>query len=61
MKFRTVWAILALTASLSAADIGVVEEIIAKVNGDIITRSEIERTRRQMVAVLQIAGRNGPE
>jgi peptidyl-prolyl cis-trans isomerase SurA len=61
MKFRTVWAILALTASLSAADIGVVEEIIAKVNGDIITRSEIERTRRQMEADLKRGGLNGPE
>jgi parvulin-like peptidyl-prolyl isomerase len=61
MKFRTGWAIFALTASLSAADIGVVEEIIAKVNGDIITRSEIERTRRQMEADLKRGGLNGPE
>jgi parvulin-like peptidyl-prolyl isomerase len=32
----------------SAADISLVEEIIAKVNGDIVTRSEIERGRRQL-------------
>ena len=32
----------------SAADVAVVEEIIAKVNGDIITRGEIERQRRMM-------------
>jgi peptidyl-prolyl cis-trans isomerase SurA len=57
----TVWAALALTASLSAADIGVVEEIIAKVNGDIITRSEIERTRHQMEAELKTRGLSGPE
>jgi peptidyl-prolyl cis-trans isomerase SurA len=66
MKLCTVWVSLALTASLSvatvsAADIGVVEEIIAKVNGDIITRSEIERTRRQMEEELKKRGTNGPE
>lgn len=31
-----------------AADVAVVEEIIAKVNGDIITRGEIERQRKLM-------------
>ena len=61
MKSCTVWAALALTASLSAADIGVVEEIIAKVNGDIITRSEIQRTRREMEADLKRRGANGPD
>jgi peptidyl-prolyl cis-trans isomerase SurA len=61
MKSCTVWATLALTASLSAADIGVVEEIIAKVNGDIITRSEIERTRREMEADLKRRGAKGPD
>jgi peptidyl-prolyl cis-trans isomerase SurA len=61
MKSCTVWATLALTASLSAADIGVVEEIIAKVNGDIITRSEIERTRREMEADLKRRGAKDPD
>lgn len=65
MKFRNVWASLALTACLSvslpAADIGLVEEIVAKVNGDIITRSEIERTRRQMEAELKARGTKGPD
>lgn len=65
MKFRNVWASLALTAcvsvSLSAADIGLVEEIVAKVNGDIITRSEIERSRRQMEAELKTRGTKAPE
>jgi peptidyl-prolyl cis-trans isomerase SurA len=65
MKFRNVWASLALTACLSvsipAADIGLVEEIVAKVNGDIITRSEIERTRRQMEAELKTRGTKGPD
>ena len=65
MKFRNVWASLALTACLSlslpAADIGLVEEIVAKVNGDIITRSEIERARRQMEAELKARGTKGPD
>jgi peptidyl-prolyl cis-trans isomerase SurA len=65
MKFRNVWASLALTACLSvsipAADIGLVEEIVAKVNGAIITRSEIERTRRQMEAELKTRGTKGPD
>ena len=63
MKFR--WASLALTACLSvslpAADIGLVEEIVAKFNGDIITRSEIEKTRSQMEAQLKARGTKGPE
>ena len=37
-----------LISSVHAADISVIEEIVAKVNGDIITRGEIERTRRQL-------------
>jgi peptidyl-prolyl cis-trans isomerase SurA len=61
MKFLTVWASLALTASLFAADIALVEEIVAKVNGDIITRSEIERARRQLEAELKARGMKSPE
>ncbi|HYI93286.1 MAG TPA: peptidyl-prolyl cis-trans isomerase [Bryobacteraceae bacterium] len=61
MKFLTVWAPLALTASLFAADIALVEEIVAKVNGDIITRSEIERARRQLETELKARGMKSPE
>ena len=61
MKFLTVWASLALTASLFAADIALVEEIVAKVNGDIITRSEIERARRQLETELKARGMKSPE
>src|SRR5688572_12894318 len=61
MKFLTVWASLALTASLFAADIALVEEIVAKVNGDIITRSEIERARRHLEAELKARGTKSPE
>jgi peptidyl-prolyl cis-trans isomerase SurA len=40
----------------SAADVTVIEQIVAKVNGDIITRGEIERTRRQMEADMRQRG-----
>jgi peptidyl-prolyl cis-trans isomerase SurA len=60
MKFRSAWAVPALFALVlarpSSAEIGVVEEIIAKVNGDIITRSEVERSRKQMAAELKARG-----
>lgn len=46
---------------VSAADVQVVEEIIAKVNGDIITRTDLERDRRDAEAEMRregITGRN---
>ncbi|MBI3281112.1 MAG: peptidylprolyl isomerase [Acidobacteria bacterium] len=46
---------------LLAADAAVVEEIIAKVNGDIITRTELERTRKQLEAELRQRGLSAPE
>ena len=53
MKLMGVLVALSLSAPLFAADIGLVEEIIAKVNGDIITRSEVERGKRQIEAELK--------
>lgn len=53
---------LVLAASLlsaAAADTRIVEEIVAKVNGDIITRGELERTRTQIEAELRQGGVNG--
>lgn len=45
--------------AILAADVATVEEIVAKVNGDIITRGEIERTRRQIEQDLRArAGKN---
>lgn len=47
MKFHALVPTLGLLAvAAHAADIAVVEEIIAKVNGDIITLSEIDRSLR---------------
>ncbi len=42
-----------LTLLSLSADVAVIEEIIAKVNGDIITRGEIEKSRRQFEAELR--------
>ena len=43
----------------SAADIGVIEEIIAKVNGDIITRGDIDHGRKTLEADLRQKGATG--
>lgn len=56
MKFLTTVAALAVCTSCLAAEVGVIEEIIAKVNGDIITRSELDRTRRNIEAELKQSG-----
>ena len=45
---------------LFAADVGLVEEIIAKVNGDIITRGDVDHSRKQLEGELrQQKGLNG--
>jgi peptidyl-prolyl cis-trans isomerase SurA len=52
--------LLALGAGyLVAADVGVVEEIVAKCNGDIITRGDIERSRRDLADALRRDGLSG--
>ncbi|MBS1835794.1 MAG: peptidylprolyl isomerase [Acidobacteria bacterium] len=43
-------------AALLAADVQLIEEIIAKVNGDIITRGELAKQRRQIEAELRATG-----
>ncbi len=50
-----------LMAGAWAADVTILEEIIAKVNGDIVTRSELERSRHAMEAELRQRGAKGPE
>ena len=46
---------------IGAAEIGLVEEIIAKVNGDIITRGELDRSRKQIEADLRERRMTGPQ
>src|SRR5689334_4211352 len=53
-------ALIAATLPLAhAADVRIVEEIVAKVNGDIITRGEIERTRQQLEQEFRQQGASG--
>jgi peptidyl-prolyl cis-trans isomerase SurA len=61
MKCGSILASLVVCSAAMAAEIGVVEEIIAKVNGDIITRSEIERSRQQLEAELKQRGVSASE
>jgi parvulin-like peptidyl-prolyl isomerase len=63
-KFVMAFACLASFAgsgSAMAADVMTVEEIIAKVNGDIVTRGEIERTRHQVDEMLKTRKVTGVE
>ena len=59
------WKVLPLVAaSLSiaaAADVRIIEEIVAKVNGDVITRGELAHTRLELEAELRQQGLNGPK
>jgi peptidyl-prolyl cis-trans isomerase SurA len=46
----------AFTLNLAAADSAVVEEIVAKCNGDIITRGDLDRSRRELIETLRSTG-----
>ena len=50
-----------LSAASEAPDVKVVEEIVAKVNGDIITRGELEKVRALVEAELRGQGKSGDE
>jgi len=56
------WLFLAALSagSLFAADISVIDEIICKANGDIITRNDYLRARKQIEDGLRQQGLNGP-
>jgi peptidyl-prolyl cis-trans isomerase SurA len=49
----------AVVSVAGAADVRIVEEIVAKVNGDIITRGELQRNRQAIEQDLQQHGVNG--
>ena len=61
MQFRLGAGVFALVSIGLASDVRVVEEIVAKVNGDIITKSELERARQDLEAQLRQKGVAGPE
>ena len=52
--------LLIVSGSVFAADLTVVEEIIAKCNGDIITRGDLERSRKELANAARQQGANGP-
>ncbi len=49
---RRMWIVLALVLPAAPGEVRVVEEIIAKINGEIVTRSEIERAMAEARAEL---------
>jgi parvulin-like peptidyl-prolyl isomerase len=59
MKVLVPLAILA-SGSMFAADLAVVEEIVAKCNGDIITRGDLDRGHKQLMEALRREGLSGP-
>jgi len=63
--FRSLVVVTASALSLWAADnppnVKVVEEIAAKVNGDIITRGELEKKREEIEVEARRQGLNGPK
>jgi parvulin-like peptidyl-prolyl isomerase len=59
MKVLVPLAILA-SGSLFAADLALVEEIVAKCNGDIITRGDLDHSRKQLIEALRHEGLTGP-
>jgi peptidyl-prolyl cis-trans isomerase SurA len=52
--------LLFVSGSVFAADLTVVEEIIAKCNGDIITRGDLERSRKELANAVRQQPANGP-
>jgi peptidyl-prolyl cis-trans isomerase SurA len=62
MKYRCL-AVIALSAvGLNAADVpAVVDQIVAKVNGDIVSQNEIARTSKQIADELKAQGANGSQ
>jgi peptidyl-prolyl cis-trans isomerase SurA len=60
MKYMKFLSVLLVTLSVSmAAEIGVIEELVAKVNGDIVTRGDLDRALRSVAGELQQQGYTG--
>ena len=59
MRLPLILAGIAAAGLASAAEITVIEEIVAKVNGEIVTRGDIERTRKQMETAMREQGATG--
>ena len=56
MQFSKFFLPAGMAFALHAADVRVLEEIVAKVNGDIVTRTELDKSRSGMLQDLQQRG-----
>ena len=61
MRSRFIVLIAAIAPLAQAADVRIVEEIIAKVNGDIITRGEMEQARTRLMEEAKSQGLTGAQ
>jgi parvulin-like peptidyl-prolyl isomerase len=61
MRSRLIVLIAAIAPLAQAADVRIVEEIIAKVNGDIITRGEMEQARTRLMEEAKSQGLAGAQ
>jgi peptidyl-prolyl cis-trans isomerase SurA len=61
MFYRLIALIAAALPLAHAADVRIVEEIVAKINGDIITRGELEHTHQLVQEELRRQGLNGAQ
>lgn len=59
MRFR-LFAALLLVGGAFAADVQVVDQIVAKVNGDIVSQDELDRSDQEMLSELKAKGETGP-
>jgi peptidyl-prolyl cis-trans isomerase SurA len=59
MYRRLIFILAAAISGAAAADVHIVEEIVAKVNNDVITRGELTRARLSIEAELRQQGLNG--
>lgn len=59
MRFSVCAGAFALVSMGLAADVHVIEEIVAKVNGDIVTRGDLEAAHRDREAALRQQGASG--
>ncbi len=60
MKYLAI-SLFAFTGLCFAADVVVVDQIVAKVNGDIVSQDELQRLSRELGAELKAQGENGEQ
>lgn len=59
MKVKCLAAAIAFAACSFAADVTVIDQIVAKVNGDIVSQDELERLTRELAQELKAQGESG--